>query len=152
MNIDALTDTVIGCGIRVHRALGSGMLESAYEAALAHALIKAGLTVERQKLVPIHFEGEIIDGGFRADLIVDRRLLIELKSIERLAPVHAKQVQTYLRFLDLSVGLLMNFGAPTLGEGLKRIVNGHKSDCVSPLAVNMATPRPPRSPRETNLP
>jgi GxxExxY protein len=147
--MDALTDTVIGCGIRVHRALGPGMLESAYEAALAHALIKAGLIVERQKLVPIHFEGEVIDGGFRADLIVERKLLIELKSVERLAPVHAKQVQTYLRFLELSVGLLMNFGAPTLGEGLKRIVNGHRADGLSPLAVNSTSPRSPRSPRET---
>jgi GxxExxY protein len=149
MNMDALTDTVIGCGIRVHKALGSGMLESAYETALAHALVKADLIVERQKLVPITFEGEIIDGGFRADLIVERRLLIELKSVERLAPVHAKQVQTYLRFLNLSVGLLMNFGAPTLGEGLKRIVNGYSPDGTSPLAVNKAAPRPPRSPRDT---
>jgi GxxExxY protein len=74
MSMDALTDTVIGCGIRVHKALGSGMLESAYEAALAHALMKANLAVERQKLVPTHFEGEIIDGGFRADLVVERRL------------------------------------------------------------------------------
>lgn len=144
MNMDALTDIVIGCGIRVHKALGSGMLESAYEAALAHALSKADLFVERQKLVPIHFEGEIIDGGFRADLVVEHRLLIELKSVDRLVPVHAKQVQTYLSFLDLSVGLLMNFGAPTLGEGLKRIVNGYTPVGKSLLAVNATSPRPPR--------
>jgi GxxExxY protein len=150
MNMDALTDTVIGCAIRVHRALGSGMLESAYEAALAHALSKAGLAVERQILVPIHFEGELIDGGFRADIIVERRLLIELKSVERLAPVHAKQVQTYLRFLDLRVGLLMNFAAPTLREGLKRIVSDYRPEGTSALAINTDTPRPPCSPRETS--
>jgi GxxExxY protein len=148
--MDSVTDAAIGCAIRVHRSLGSGMLESAYEAALAHALAKAGLAVERQTLVPIHFEGELIDGGFRADLIVERRLLIELKSVERLAPVHAKQVQTYLRFLNLQVGLLMNFGAPTMREGLKRVVNNFRPDGISALAINADTPRPPRSPRETS--
>lgn len=149
MTMDVLTDTVIGCGIRVHKALGSGMLESAYEAALAHALSKAGLAFERQKLVPIQFEGEVIDGGFRADLVIEKKLLVELKSIDRLMPVHAKQVQTYLRFLQLPVGLLMNFGAPTLGEGLKRIVNDYEPEGATRLAINMTPPRPPRSPRET---
>ena len=101
------------------------MLESAYEAVLANVLVKRGLSVERQKIIPIHFDDLTIDDGFRADLLVDGKLLIELKSIEKLAPVHGKRVLTYLRFLNLPVGLLMNFGAPTFREGLRRIVNQH---------------------------
>ncbi len=92
---------------------------------MAHGLAKRGLAVERQRPVPIHYDGVTVDEGFRLDLLVEGKLLIELKSVERLAPVHGKQVLTYLRLMDLSLGLLMNFGAPTFREGLKRIVNGH---------------------------
>lgn len=120
----------------MHQALGPGLLTSAYEAVFAAALERRGLSVERQKLIPIHFEDLIIVGGFRADIIVDGKLLIELKSVERLARVHGKQVLTYLRFLDLPLGLLMNFGADTFREGLRRIVNHHTDIEVSPLRVN----------------
>jgi GxxExxY protein len=92
---------------------------------LAHALERRGLSVERQKMIAIEVDGLVIKAGFRADLIVEGRLLIELKSIDQLAPVHAKQVLTYLRFLELPVGLLMNFGGDTFKEGLKRIINNH---------------------------
>ena len=92
--------------------------------------------VERQKLVPIRFEGLVIDGGFRADLLVEGKLLIELKSVEKFSPVHAKQVLTYLRFLDLPVGLLMNFGADTFREGLRRVVNQHRNTGTSNLRIN----------------
>ncbi len=96
------------------------MLESVYEAVLAYGLAGRGLVVERQKPVPIRLEGVILDEGFRADLLVEGKLLIELKSVERTAPVHGKQVLTYLRLMDLPLGLLMNFGAATLREGVKR--------------------------------
>ena len=92
--------------------------------------------VERQKIIPIRFEGLTIVEGFRADLIVGGCLLIELKSVERLAPVHGKQVLTYLRFLGLPLGLLMNFGADAFREGLRCIVNGHAELAMSPLRIN----------------
>lgn len=127
MNIEALATEAIDCGFKLHTQLGPGMLESAYEALMAHSLRKRGLAVERQRPVPIHFDGVAIDEGFRLDLLVEGRLVVELKSVERLAPVHGKQVLTYLRLMNLSLGLLMNFGAPTFREGLRRIVNGHPS-------------------------
>ena len=94
------------------------------------------LFVERHKIIPIRFRELLIYDGFRADLLVERTLLIELKAIEKLAPVHGKQVLTYLRFMNLPVGLLMNFGAPTIREGRKRIVNGHTGIASSSLAIN----------------
>ena len=126
MDVEMVARIAIDCGLNIHRRIGPGLLESAYESVLAHALEKRGLRVARQKLISIRFDGMIIDAGFRADLIVEDLLLIELKSIDRLAPVHGKQVLTYLRFLELPVGLLMNFGGETFKEGLKRIVNNHK--------------------------
>ncbi|MEP6785182.1 MAG: GxxExxY protein [Sphingomonadales bacterium] len=138
MAVEAVASVAIDCGLRIHKALGSGLLEGAYEAILADALVRRGLRVERQRPVPIVFEGVAVEHGFRADLIVEGLLLIELKSIERLSPAHGKQVLTYLRFLNLRVGLLMNFGAPTFHEGLKRIVNGHTDTDASPLRINLA--------------
>jgi GxxExxY protein len=125
MDVERVAAVTIDCGFQIHSTLGPGLLESAYEAVLAHALERRGLKVERQRMIPITFEGLVVEGGFRADLLVNRCLLIELKSIDRLAPVHGKQVLTYLRFLDLSLGLLMNFGGATFKEGLRRIVNNH---------------------------
>lgn len=125
MDIEQIAAKAINCGFRIHDRLGPGMLESAYEALLAELLIRAGLRVERQRIIPISLDDIVVDAGFRADLIVEGQLLIELKSIERLAPVHGKQVLTYLRFMDLRLGLLMNFGAPLFKDGLRRIVNNH---------------------------
>lgn len=138
MEIEKLASIAIDCGLRIHRSLGPGLLESAYEAVLADALQRAGITVRRQQLVPIQFENLVIDNGFRADLILDGQLLIELKSVERLAPVHAKQLLTYLRLMDLRLGLLMNFGAETFRDGLKRVVNRHVDDAASPLRIAAA--------------
>lgn len=126
MELERVATIAVDCGLRVHQALGPGMLESAYEAVMVHALAERGLSVERQKLIPIRFENVLIDGGFRADLLVEGRLLIELKSVDRLAPVHGKQVLTYLRFMELPLGLLMNFGAPLFRDGVRRIVNNHR--------------------------
>ena len=109
----------------MHRELGPGLLESAYEAVLAHVLRSRGLDARCQQIIPITFGDLVVSEGFRADIIVEGKLLIELKSVERLLPVHGKQVFTYLRFLNMPVGLLMNFGAPTFREGLKRIAHGH---------------------------
>jgi iron complex transport system substrate-binding protein len=131
MDVDELAAIAVDCGFKVHTSLGPGLLESAYEAVLSHSLARRGLSVERQKPIPIRYEGIILDEGFRADLLVERKLLIELKSAERLAPVHAKQLLTYMRLMNLPVGLLMNFGALTFREGVKRIANNH-DDAASP--------------------
>ena len=139
MDIEALATIAVDCGFKVHEGLGPGLLESVYEAVLAQSLTRRGLFVERQKPVPIHFDGVILDEGFRADLLVEGKLLIELKSVERTAPVHGKQVLTHLRLMDLPLGLLMNFGAATFREGIKRVVNNHHTFASSRLS---ATPIP----------
>lgn len=115
---------VVDCGFRLHQRLGPGLLESVYETILADAIEQRGLLVQRQFPVPITYEGRTFDEGFRADLLVDGKLIVELKSVERLAPVHGKQVLTYLRLLDLPLGILMNFGGATFKEGVRRIING----------------------------
>jgi GxxExxY protein len=124
-DIDDITGAIVDAAYRIHTQLGPGLLESVYEAVLARALQRRGFTVERQKVVPLRFDGLDFDEGFRVDLLVDGRVIVELKSIEKLAPVHRKQVLTYLRLMNLRVGLLINFGAPTLKEGLQRIANGY---------------------------
>ena len=136
MDVEEIAAIAVDCGLKVHQGLGPGMLESAYEAIMSAVLISRGLIVERQKIIPIRFNDLIVDDGFRADLVVEGKLLIELKSVERLAPVHGKQVLTYLRFMDLPVGLLMNFGAATFREGLRRIVNQHVDTGSSRLRIN----------------
>jgi iron complex transport system substrate-binding protein len=137
VNIEALARIAVDCGFKVHERLGPGLLESVYEAVLAQSLALRGLAVERQKPVPIRLDGLAIDEGFRADLLIEGRLLIELKSVERLAPVHGKQVLTYLRLMDLPLGLLMNFGAGTFREGIRRVANNYDAPAratVSPIA------------------
>jgi iron complex transport system substrate-binding protein len=124
-DVEELARVAIDCGFKVHTKLGPGLLESVYEAVMADQLQKHGLLVERQKPIPLVFEGTILSEGFRADILVESRLLIELKSVERLAPVHPKQVLTYIRLLKQPLGLLMNFGAPTFKEGVQRIVDNH---------------------------
>lgn len=142
LDVEALTAVAVDSGLQVHRDLGPGMLESAYEAVLAHVLAKRGLSVERQKLIPLAYDGIIIDQGFRADLLVEGRLLIELKAVERLSPVHGRQVLTYLKFLNLPVGLLMNFAVDRFRDGLKRIVNNHWATENSRLSINQSPSRP----------
>ena len=124
-DIDEVSGIVVDECYHIHTGLGPGLLESVYEAVLARRLERRGLKVERQKSVTFEFYGMIFSDGLRTDLIVDDQLVVELKSVEQMAPVHPKQLLTYLRLLDLRVGLLVNFGAPTLKEGLKRIVNNY---------------------------
>jgi len=123
-NLEDLASIVIDCGYRLHRDLGPGLLESAYEAIMADQLVRRGVRVERQKPIPIRYDGLELAEGFRADLLLEGRLLIEFKSVERLSPLHSKQVLTYLRLLDLPLGLLINFGGATFKEGVRRIANG----------------------------
>lgn len=123
-DVEELARVVVDCGFRLHRDLGPGLLESAYEAILADQLTRHGIAVERQKPIPICYEGVELTEGFRADLLLNGRLLVELKSVERLSPLHSKQVLTYLRLLDLPIGILINFGGATFKEGVRRIANG----------------------------
>lgn len=121
--IERVAKAVVDCAFHLHSELGPGLLESVYETLLADELERRGFTVRRQVPVPIVFRGRQFEEGFRADLIVDERVLIELKSIQSLTPVHPKQVLTYLRMLNLRLGLLINFGASTFREGIRRIAN-----------------------------
>lgn len=123
-DIEELARVSIDFGLRIHKELGPGLLESVYEAVLAEWLRRSGFMVERQRLLPIQFDGLTFAEGYRVDVLVDGKLIIEIKSCERLAPVHSKQLLTYIRLARQPVGLLMNFGGDTFREGLKRIVNG----------------------------
>jgi len=123
-DIEEIARVAVDCGFQIHKQLGPGLLESAYEALLAERLSRSGCPVERQKLLPMEFDGIILAEGYRVDLLVDGMLIIEVKSIERLAPVHSKQLLTYIRLARQPVGLLMNFGGETFREGLRRIVDG----------------------------
>ena len=123
-DVELLARKAIERELFVHRELGPGLLESVYEAVLATGLAREGFRVERQKLVPMTFEGITYAESFRLDLVVVGMLIIEVKSTERNLPVYSKQLLTYLRLTEQPVGLLMNFGYPTFREGLKRVVNG----------------------------
>jgi GxxExxY protein len=125
--IEALAATAVDCGFHIHKELGPGLLESVYEAVLCEALTREGLSVARQQPVPISFRGLVLPEAFRADIVVEASLIIEVKSVERNAPVHAKQLLTYLRLMKQPLGLLMNFGCETFRDGVKRVVNGHNS-------------------------
>ena len=135
-DVETISEIAVDCGFRIHQQLGPGLLESVYEALMASSLARRGLSVERLKVIPIEFDGMSFAEGFRADLVVDGRLLVEIKSIDRLAPVHGKQLLTYLRLTKQPLGLLMNFGAATFKEGLKRVVNHHTNFASSRLRVN----------------
>jgi len=124
-NVEEISEVVVDTAFHLHRDLGPGLLETVYEAVLEKVLKDKGLSVERQKPVRIEYAGLSFDEGFRADLVIENTLIIELKSVEKIAPVHTKQLLTYLRLLDLPVGLLINFGAPTFKEGIRRILNNH---------------------------
>jgi iron complex transport system substrate-binding protein len=129
----------VDASLRIHRDLGPGLLESVYEAVLARALDKCGFQVERQQAIRFEYDGMVFEEGFRIDLLVDNRVIVELKSVERLAPVHSKQLLTYLKLTNTRVGLLINFGAPALREGLHRIVNGLPASASPRLRVNQGT-------------
>lgn len=135
-SLDDVTGEIVDAAVKLHSGLGPGLLESVYEAVLARDLERRGLRVERQKAVSFDYDGLHFADVLRADLLVDARVLVEIKSVERLLPVHPKQLLTYLRLMNLRVGLLINFGAPTLKEGLQRIVNKLSPAASPALRVN----------------
>lgn len=126
MDENEIGTKVIGCTIEVHRELGPGLLESVYQKALAIELAESGLEVQQEVPVLIGYKGRQLDEGFRADLIVEESVILELKSVESLKEVHKKQLQTYLKLTGLRLGYLLNFNAPAMRRGMLRCVNGAK--------------------------
>jgi GxxExxY protein len=121
--INSITERVIGCAIKVHRILGPGLLESAYAPCLALELRECGLQIEQKKAVPLIYRGIVLDVCYWLDMVVNDLVVVELKSVEQLAPVHNAQLLTYLRLTGRPVGLLMNFNCRVLKDGIKRIIN-----------------------------
>ena len=124
MDDDELCTMILAAAFRVHSRLGPGLLESVYQRVLAYELTKGGLSAEVQKSIPIVYDELVFEEGYRADLIVENRVLLELKSVETLLPVHAKQVLTYIRLANLRLGYLLNFGDAQFKTGIKRLING----------------------------
>ncbi|MDY3558999.1 GxxExxY protein [Gemmata sp. JC673] len=120
--LNAISEAVIGAAIAVHRELGPGLLETAYEACLEFELIDRGFAVERQRVLPVQYRGVTVDCGFRLDLCVNELVIVELKAVEKLERIHEAQVNTYLRLTGLHLGLLMNFNVTKMVDGIKRIV------------------------------
>jgi GxxExxY protein len=123
IRLDQITRRIIGAAIEVHRALGPGLLESAYEACLAFELVHAGFNVERQKPLPVVYKEVKLDCGYRLDLLVDDTVVVEIKAVDEIVPIHKAQLLSYLRLLDKRVGLLINFHVRVLKDGVTRVVN-----------------------------
>ena len=134
--LDDITGAVVDAAVNIHKELGPGLLESVYEVILARALERRGFQVERQKPIRFEYDGMVFEEGFRTDLLIENRVVVELKSVEHLAPVHSKQLLTYIRLMHLPVGLLINFGGDTLKEGLRRIINKLSPSASPYLRVN----------------
>ena len=135
-DLDEITGAIVDAAMQIHRQLGPGLLESVYEVVLAQSLKKRGLQVERQRPVAFEYDGITFEEGFRVDLFVEQRVIVELKSVEKLAPVHGKQLLTYLRLMNLQVGLLINFNSAYLKDGLHRVVNNLSPSASPRLRVN----------------
>ena len=146
MTDNQITDLVIGAAIEVHRHLGPGLLESAYEQCLCYELTQLGLHFERQVYLPIHYKGIKIDGAYKMDLVVEDAVVVEIKATEEIAPVHSAQLLTYLKSSGKRLGLLINFNVPVLKNGLKRIVNHYTGPALTPpisapSALSESSPR-----------
>lgn len=124
MTENEIATIVVDSAYKIHTTLGPGLLESVYQAALEYELKNRGLSVTAEQALPVTYEGVHLEIGFRADLVVEDKLIIEIKSVENIQPVHAKQLLTYLRVADKRLGLLINFGVSLIKDGIKRIVNG----------------------------
>jgi GxxExxY protein len=120
--LNRLTERIIGAAIEVHRELGPGLLESAYEGCLVHELIQRGLVVEYEKKLPIRYKNLTVESGFRLDLLVEGRIIVEVKAVDRLHPIHEAQLITYLKLTACKVGLLINFNVKVLKDGIRRRV------------------------------
>jgi GxxExxY protein len=121
--MNEITEKIIGSAIRVHRVLGPGLLESAYEICLAYELAKLGLGIEKQKALPVIYEKVKLDCGYRIDLLVEKCVVVEIKSVELILPIHVAQLLSYLRLSGIHIGLLINFNVYRLKDGIRRIVN-----------------------------
>lgn len=126
MKINDVTGQIIDAAIKVHTALGPGLLESAYETCLSHELHKRGLKVQTQVILPIEYDGIRLDAGYRIDVLVEDRVIVELKAVETMNPIFEAQILSYLKLSKIEVGLLINFHVPRLKDGVKRIVNNYK--------------------------
>src|SRR5271157_6414029 len=122
--LNGITEKIIGSAIQVHRVLGPGLLESAYEACLAFELGRQGLNLEQQKPLPVVYDGVKLECGYRIDLLVERSVVVEIKSVDALAPIHEAQIMTYLKLSGCKLGLLINFNVTVVKDGIRRFVNG----------------------------
>ena len=123
LDLNQLSGQIIGGAIAVHRAIGPGLLESAYEACLAYELTQAGLHVEKQKPLPITYREITLDVGYRMDMVINQRIIVELKAVDALAPIHEAQLLSYLKLSGYKLGLLINFNVKRLRDGIKRLAN-----------------------------
>jgi GxxExxY protein len=123
MELNEVTERIIGCAIKVHTALGPGLLESTYEVCLAHELSKSGFTVRTQVALPVIYDGIKLDAGYRIDLLVQEMVIVELKAVESIHPIHEAQMISYLKLSGKKVGLLINFNVKLLKTGIKRLMN-----------------------------
>jgi GxxExxY protein len=142
--VNQITGAIVSVAYDVHSKLGPGLIEKVYETVLERALLQRGLRIERQKPISFEFEGMRFENAFCVDLLVEDQVVVELKSVEKLSPLHQKQLLTYLRLLNLPVGLLINFGSASLNQGVQRIANAHAES-----ARVVLTPR--REPTKDNL-
>jgi len=145
-DLNFLTERIIHAAIEVHKALGPGLLESAYQACTAFELIHDGFKVDQQEILPIEYKGVHLDAGYRLDMVVNDAVIVEFKSVDSLASIHEAQLLSYLKLSSMKVGLLINFNVKVLKYGIRRIVNGFPDDPFSQHAVNK-TPRSLRVPR-----
>ena len=142
MDLKVLTERIIGCAITVHRVLGPGLLESTYEACLAHELDKKGFHVLKQKEIPIRYKSVKLDCGYRVDLLVNDTVIVELKAVDKLQPIHKAQLITYLRLAAKPIGLLLNFNETVLKNGLSRVLNTTNINNLRALRVLDVTNEP----------
>lgn len=140
-NTDVITAEIVDAAYHLHRGLGPGLLESVYERLLARELVRRGLHVERQKSVTFEYDGLTFDGALTVDLLINGCVAVEIKATEKTIPVHLRHTYTYVHLLGLEVGLLLNFGAPTMKDGIRRIVDGYRPTPRSRLRVEGAAVR-----------
>ena len=156
LNEEEIGKIILDSAFKVHTALGPGLLESVYESALASELKRRGLNVERQKPVPVFYEGELLDTGFRVDLLVEGKVLVELKSVEEIIPLFKKITTNYVRLLPVKLGFLINFNEAHLKNGITRVVNGLEGKPMFGRSetrpdVDLRNPSPPSRPSRDPL-
>lgn len=144
-NTDIITAEVVDAAYHLHLGLGPGLLESIYERLLAKDLARRGFEADRQRKVSFEYDGLVFDGGLTLDILVNERVAIEVKAVEQIHPVYKRQLFTYLRLLNLEVGLLPNFGAPRMKDGIHRIVHNYHPTSHSRLTINAPNDRRPRT-------